>query len=196
MKPYLRTTEFTTAASSLLMVLNHFNESFELNRENEFRIWMASANLPVRASSIYGLAVFAKKNGLNPKLVMGEKEYDYPDYRFKAYTKREIDEAKFTSRLFAKECRDMDIPIEEREFDLAEVKRLVQDGHIVLLRINAGTLREKKSTSNYVVVFDYEGGYAIMDPVQGKIIVDEKLLDEAFHTLQTKKKRDPRMVVF
>jgi len=196
MKPYLQTTEYTCAASALLMILNHFNKDFELSRENEFHIWKTTANLPVRASSIYGLAVFAKKNGLHPQIILGEKEYDFPDYRFKRYTKKDIDDARFTSRIYHKEAVNLGIPIQEKEFTLEDVKKLLEQGRIIMLRLNAGVLRDTRSTSNYVVVYNYKNKFHVIDPKQGKLIVADNILEEAFSTLQTKKKRDHRMIVF
>ena len=196
MQTYNRTTEYTAAATSLMLIINHLKKDFEVSRENEFRIWMRTANLPTRASSIYGLAVFAKEQGLNPRIVLGEKEYEYPDYRFKGYTKKEIDEAKFCSKIYHKQAREVGISIEEREFDLDEVKGLLEEGRIILLRVNAGALRDQGSVSNYVVVYSYKNNFSMVDPVQGKIRVGEEKLQEAFETLVTKKKRDNRMVVF
>lgn len=196
MQPYLQTTSFTTAACGLMMIINHHDPQFELSKENEHRVWIATANLPVRASSIYALAALARERGLTPRIVLGEREYDYPDYRFKRYTKKEIDEAKFTSKLHAKRARELGVPIEERHFDLEEVKRLASAGHQLLLRVNAGVLREERSTSNYVVVYRYRERFSLIDPRQGRLILDEAILDEAFKTLQSKKKRDPRMIVF
>ncbi len=196
MQTYIQTTEYTTAACSLMLAINHLDESFEVCKDNEFKIWMSSANLPTRACSIYGLACFAKKQGLDPKIVLGEKEYEYPDYRFKGYTKKEIDEAKFSSKIYHKRARDMDIPIEEREFDLDEVKDNLRDGHTILLRVNAGALRDSGSVSNYVAVYSYKNKFSMVDPVQGKISVGEDKLQEAFETLVSKKKRDHRMIIF
>ncbi|KYK26267.1 hypothetical protein AYK26_05665 [Euryarchaeota archaeon SM23-78] len=199
MQAYIQTTEYTTAASSLMAVINHFKPDFKLSRENEFFIWQNTVNLPVRASSIYGLAVFAKQQGLNPNIVLGEKEYDYPDYRFKGYTKKEIDEAKFSSKLYHKKARELGIKIEEKEFDFKEVRKLVKLGKILMLRLNEGALRESGSTSKYVVVHGFDNKYkafSVMDPKQGLVNVSEDLLREAFETLETKKKRDPRMIIF
>ncbi|MFC1648539.1 peptidase C39 family protein [Nanoarchaeota archaeon] len=196
METYTRTTEYSTAASSLMLIINHLKPDFQLDTENEFRIWMSSVNLPTRACSIYGLAIFAKKLGLEPKIVLEEKEYEYPDYRFKGYTKQEIDQAKFASKLRHKDARAIGIPIEERTFDLEEVKRLVEKGHVILLRVNAGALRDKGSVSNYVVVYSYKDKFSMVDPVQGKITVGYERLQEAFETLVTKKKRDHRMIIF
>jgi hypothetical protein len=194
MKFYNQTTEYTCAASSLLIILNHF-KNWDLKKENEFKIWMKTAILPVRASSIYGMAVLAKKQGLNPSIVLGEKEYDYPDYRFKRYTKKDIDEAKFTSKLHSKEARELNIPIEEKTFSINEVKNLLNQNKILLLRVNAGVLRDSKSTSKYVVVFN-DKGYKIIDPKRGFMDIDLKTLENAMTTLETKKKRDQRMIIF
>ncbi|MBW2990910.1 peptidase C39 family protein [Candidatus Woesearchaeota archaeon] len=199
MQSYTQTTEYTTAASSLMAVINHFKPDFKLTRENEFLIWHSTANLPVRASSIYALAVFAKQQGLSPSIVLGEKEYDYPDYRFKGYTKKEIDEAKFSSKLFHKKAMHLKIPVDEREFDFKEVRKLIKLGKVLMLRLNEGALRESGSTSKYVVIFEYNASkkeFSVMDPKQGIINPSEELLKQAFETLETKKKRDHRMMVF
>jgi len=180
-----------------MVVINHFKPDFKLSRENEFLIWQSTANLPVRASSIYGLAVFAKEQGLNPEIILEEKEYDYPDYRFKGYTKKEIDEAKFSSKLYHKKARELKIRIEERGFDFKEVKTLIRKNKVLMLRVNEGALRETGSTSKYVVIYEYKDKeFGVMDPKQGLIKVSEDLLREAFETLETKKKRDHRMIVF
>jgi hypothetical protein len=199
MQSYQRTTPFTTAACSLMAVINHYNPEFKLSRENEFLIWRSTATLPIRASSIYGLAIFAKKQGLNPVVVLAEKDYDYPDYRFKGYKKKEVEAAKFSSHLYYKEAKELGILVEEREFEFREVRDLVKKGKVLILRINEGALREKKSTSKYVVIYAYDKGkkeFSLMDAKQGIVRVKEDLLKQAFETLMTKKKREHEMIVF
>lgn len=199
MQSYIQTTEYTTAACSLMAVINHFKSDFALTRDNEFIIWRNTVNLPVRASSIYALAVYAKEQGLDPRIVLGEKEYDYPDYRFKGYTKKEIDEAKFSSKIYHKQALKLKISVEEREFDFKEVRKLIKLGKFLMLRLNEGALREAGSTSKYVVVYGFnadEKSFAVMDPKQGIINPSEELLKQAFETLETKKKRDHRMIIF
>ncbi len=196
MEVYLQTTEYTCAASALLMIVHHFNRDVPLNREYEFIFWHRTANLPVRASSIYALAVVAKEFGLNPRIVLEEKEYDYPDYRFKRYTKKEIDEAKFSSRIHAKRARELGIPIVEQVITIDDVLKELSDGKILLLRVNAGIFRDTRSTSKYVVVFKDGSDLVIVDPKKGRKVVSVSELEEAMVTLQTKKKRDVRMIVF
>jgi Peptidase_C39 like family len=199
MQAYKRTTPFTTAASSLMVVINHFNPEFKLTRENEFLIWRSTATLPVRASSIFGMAIFAKKQGLSPIIVLEDKEYSYPDYRFKGYKKKEIDAAKYSYELYYKEAKELGIVMEERDFEFKEVRELVKKGKIIILRINEGAIRGKKSTSKYIVVFAYDKDkkeFSAMDAKQGIVKVKDDMMKEAFETLATKKKRDHEMMVF
>ena len=63
MEPYYQTTSYTTAASSLLTIMCHFNSNIPFNRKKEFDIWQKTVNLPTRASSIFSLATYAKKEG-------------------------------------------------------------------------------------------------------------------------------------
>ena len=201
MQEYLRTTEFTTAASSLMVVINHFKPDFKLSKESEFLIWRHTATLPIRASSLYGLAVFAKKQGLEPLIILQDKDYDYPNYRFKGYRKKEVEAAKYSSKLYYNEAKKLKIMIEERDFEFKEARELVKKGKVLMLRINEGALRARKSTSKYVVVFGYDKDkkeFSVMDAKQGKGIVkvSDALLQEAFDTLATKKKRGNEMMVF
>jgi len=196
MQVYKQTTDFTSSASSLLMILNHFNR-LELTRENEFRIWQKSALLPIRACSIYGLALVAKEHDVNSKIVVGNLDYEYPNYRFKSYTKKELNNAKFTSKLYFNQAKIMKINIEERIFDVDEVKKLLNEKNILLLRINVGPLRNIKTTANYVVVHGYsDNKFLIFDSRIGKKLVQEDQFRECFETVKTKGKRDHRMIIF
>lgn len=198
MKLYKQTTSYTCAACSLIMVINHFKPDFKLNRENEFKAWRDTINLPTRASSIYGLACLAKREGLSVKIILEEKEYEYPDYRFKGYTKKEIDDAKYMSKIYAKEAYYLDIPIEKKEVKIEEIMNMLNEGKIIILRVNAGVFRDTKSTSKYLPFFKRKDSelITVLDPVKGELLVNQKAIKDAFDTLQTKKKRDHRLLVF
>jgi len=195
MDAYRQTTEYTGAAATLLTLLHYYDPEIPLNREQEFAIWHRTANLPVRAPSIYGLAIVAKEHGLRPRIVLEEKEYDYPDYRFKGYTKKEVDEAKFSSKLYAKQAEAAGIPVEQREVTLKEVLDTLGTGKKLLLRVNAGVFRNTGSTSKYVAVHKERGLLKAIDPKYGELDVKEEEVEEAMTTLQTKKKRDVRMII-
>lgn len=197
MKSYVQTTDYTCAASSLLMIINHYKPEFELSQENEFEIWRASVNLPTRASSIFGLARFALDKGLNPKIIMGETDYEYPDYRFKGYKKVEIEAAKFMSGLHERKAIKAGVDVEERNLDISEIKDVLINGKVLMLRVNAGVFRDTKSTSQYLVVYGFRNGlFLLMDPAKGEVVAEEEKLVEALDTLQSKKKRDTRAIIF
>ncbi|HII72352.1 TPA: ribosomal-protein-alanine acetyltransferase, partial [Candidatus Woesearchaeota archaeon] len=59
MQPYTQSTKFTCASAGLAMIINHFNPAYKLVQENEFDIWQRSVALPLRGSSLFGLALYA-----------------------------------------------------------------------------------------------------------------------------------------
>jgi hypothetical protein len=196
MEIYKQTTKYTGAASSLLMVLNYFKK-LELNKENEYKIWQNSALLPTRVSSIFALAVIAENMGVKTKVVVGTTRFDYPNYRFKKYRLKDIEQARYTSTIYLKKAKDKKIPIEEREFDIEEVKQRLKEGKVLLLRLNVGVLRKKKVTCNYVVVYGYSNEkFLLVDSKKGKMLVPEEEMKEALETVKTKGKRDKRMIIF
>lgn len=198
MQHYKQSTKYTCAAASLAMIINHFNPKFLLNQENEFDIWQKSAALPLRGSSLFGLALYAKKQGIPCKVVVGEKKFKFPGYRFKAYKKREVEVAQTSSQFFLKKLKDNKVKIEERTFDLKEVQNLLKDKKLLLMRVIIGILRgssENKRTSHYIPVTGYTAGhYEIYDPQHGKKLVPKKIFEDSFNKIR-EVKRDNRMIV-
>ncbi len=67
-----------------------------------------------------------------------------------------------------------------------------------MLRINTKPIRnEKRNTSNYIIVQKYNNHhFQIIDPQLGGLSVPEETFQEAFETLETKKYRGHRMIIF
>lgn len=198
MKPYTQSTKFTCAASSLAMIINHFNPRFPLSEESEFDIWQKSAALPLRGSSLFGLALYAHDQGLPVRLVVGEKKFKFPGYRFKAYKKKEVELAHKSSQFFLKKLKKSKVPIEERDFDLEEVKSLLEKDKVLLMRVIIGILRqsdENKRTSHYIPVTSYKNNhFEIFDPRHGKKLVPEMIFQQSFNKIK-EVKRDNRMII-
>lgn len=195
----IQTTRFTSAAVALMHIINSFNKDFILSKENEFRIWQSSVNLPTRSCSIYGLAAFAKEQGVNAKVVVEKHEYSFELTNADEERKEEINNAKFFSFLHQKKARELGIDIEERPFSFDDVKNALNEGKIVLLRLNKQAFFGYRPEASYFAVLRYDednSTFQIIDPRQGEIEVDEERLDEAFETLKTKCRRDPRMILF
>ena len=194
---YQQSTEFTGAPSALLMVIHHFDPEFQLTRQNEFLLCQQTATLPIRAASIYAMACVAKQHGIKVKVFVGNEDFDFPDYRFKGYTKKEIDYAGFMYNLHRKLAHQQGISVVVKDFNVEEIKEAAQQGKIIMVRINIGILREQKALSHYVVVYGYsKKAFLVIDPSEGQRLVTLPELQQALDTLETKKKRDLRMLVF
>jgi hypothetical protein len=199
LESYKQTTNYTGAASALLSILNHFIEDYEMTEENELDVWLSTIIPPTKASSVFGLALYAKDKGLQPKIVIEDVHYTYPDYRFKRYTKKQIELAGKIANKYKEKCEQANILIIERDFDVNYVDTLLQKGKVLLLRVNAGRLRGTTSTSKYIVVYKKsleKDKYFIIDPRRRRKKVTRDMLDEALVELKTKKKREKCMIVF
>src|SRR3989344_783953 len=182
---YQQSTEFTAAPSALLMVIHYFNPEFQLTRQNEFLLWQQTATLPIRAASIYAMAIVAKQHGLKVKVFVGNEDFDFPDYRFKGYTKKEIDYAGFTYHLHRKWAAQQGISVVVKDFNAEDIKEMAQQGKIIMVRINIGILREQKALSHYVVVYGYsKKAFLVIDPSEGQRLVTLPEMQQALDTLE------------
>lgn len=196
MEFYKQTTNYTGSASALMCILKNLGK-LEFSRDNELDIWQKSVVLPTRASSVFGLALYAKELGLDVEIVIEDFKYTYPDYRFKRYTKKQIDLAEVIANRYRDLVSKKGIKVTERDFGIEYINELLDNKRILLLRVNAGVLRGTKSTSKYIVVFKKEGKkYFIIDPRKGIKKVTKEILEESMVELKTKKKRDKAMIVF
>jgi len=84
-----------------------------------------------------------------------------------------------------------------KDFDANDLKEMAQQGKIIMVRINIGILREQKALSHYVLVYGYsKKAFLVIDPSEGQRLVTLPEMQQALDTLETKKKRDLRMLVF
>lgn len=200
LESYKQTTNYTGAASALISILNYFDKEFKMNEENELDIWLKSIIAPTKASSIFGLALYAKEKGLQPKIIIEDKKYTYPDYRFKRYTKKQIELAKKIADRYMAKAEEEGILIIEKDFDVNYIDSLLMKEKILLVRVNAGVLRGTKSTSKYIVIYKKSKNdpnkYFIIDPRRRRKKVSREMLQESLEELKTKKKREKCIVVF
>jgi len=90
------------------------------------------------------------------------------------------------------------VKINEGSIDLNTVKGKLEKGKIIILRLNAKPFRNiKRNTSNYLVIHGFNEKYfQIIDPMQGGLSIPEEVMNEAFESLESKKYRDHRMILF
>ncbi len=181
------------------MILHYFNTDYKLNRKNEFRVWQRSVNLPTRGTNIFGLAIIARDKGLDVRVVVEDPRYKFPEYRIRGYKLREIEMAAYASELYYKRSKRLGVHVEERKFNLAEVKRLLKEGRILMLRLNMALFRKgklDKRTTNHFPVFEYKNKrFLIGDPLKGLKYIDEKVMEEAFKGVKKISNKDSRMII-
>ncbi len=192
---YIQKTPYTTAASSLINVLAHVKKDYSPSEEDEFKIWMESANLPIRASSIFGLALAAKKRSLKPEVYVESEEYDFPDYRFYRYKKEDVELAKKSSEIYKKKAKKENINTVTTQINIDLIKELLRKNYL-LVRINVKDLRNLKSnSSNYLMFKNYENKeFTIIDPIQGEIKVKEDTIVSCLESLEKKKHRSRKLI--
>jgi len=190
MKPYLQSTEYTTAAASLVWALQQLSDHIS-NSWVELDIWHHSALLPTRASSVYGLALYAKKKGLTPSIILQKQQYSFPDYRFFRYKKTDIDIAKDMQDYYRRKATQENIPIIKKKITISLIESLKE--HTMLIRLNPKLWRS--TTSNFVVLNVLEKGYQIMDPQLGLLCITKDVLQASLDQLIDKKKRQPQILV-
>jgi hypothetical protein len=200
MIPYFATTNYSTVASSVLTIVHFLNQDVPLTKEEEFKIWQQTTILPTRASSIFALAKYAKEKNCKVKAIVEKLEYDFPDYRFYRYTKEDVDNAKLSAKLLQQDAVQSGVQVEVKDFSLRDVNQLLIENKIILLRLNVKALRNlKRNSSNYVVVNNFNqetNEYSIIDSADSARTISKDLLQECFDTLESKKHRDHRMLVF
>lgn len=198
MKPYIQTTQYTTGVSSFINILQLLKE-IEPTRELELSIWKQTANLPTRAPSIYSLALIAKQHNLNPKIIVGTTQFDYPDYRFYRFTKEDVELAALSEAQSIQEAKNNQIEIIHKEIQFQEIIQELQNKNALLVRLNTKTFREeeKRNSSSYIALTNInENKIEIIDPTQGILTLNKEVIQESFESLIEKKHRDARMIIF
>ncbi|MBS3119292.1 peptidase C39 family protein [Candidatus Woesearchaeota archaeon] len=197
MKAYVQTTEYTSGAACLLMVLNHFDAKVKFSRDKEFELWQRIAMLPSRSGNVYAMGRITHAAKIPTTVVVGEKDYRFPLYRFYKMKLKEVKDTNFMSQKFYREAVEAGVDIEIRAFDIEEVKRLLQDGKVIIIRLNSSVLiNERKPFANFFVLYGFaDRSFDMMDPFHGERKVEESMLSQMFETVRTKCKRDNRMVI-
>jgi len=191
MNPYLQSTEYTTAAASLVWALHQLTGHIA-NSWVELDAWHHSALLPTRASSVYGLAVYAKHKGLTPSIIVQKQQYSFPDYRFFRYKKTDIDIASDMQDYYRRKAVEENIPIVRKKITIDLIDSLRD--HLLIIRVNPRAWRGQ-TTSNFVALKVLEKGYQIMDPYSGLLCITKDTLQKSLQQLLDKKKRNPQILV-
>lgn len=198
MQNYRQTTKFTGVPSALMLTINHFNKEFNVNRENEFKLWREIILPPTRASCIFRSGLISNKYKIPTKVIVEDPQFKLPRiYKFRIFPKKEIYDTKFFSDMNFEEAKKKKI-VDVRNFTIDEIKEVLKQNKVVLLRINIGRLLKVRTIPDYILLYGYGNNlYLWNNTVSGQTVrINEKQLKEDFEAVKTKCKRDNRTIIF
>ncbi len=193
-----QTTDFTCGACATLMVHNYFDGSVKISRRNEFTIWSDIVALPFKFSSPYRIAMYFTKNGFKTTLVMRRGTYG------EARILRECCQTDPAERDLFVDFYNEYSTILERQVSSDQTHRnpvpgditgALSNGSPVIALVDSYYTTKTRGSKNpvhlphWIVVSGCENGrFHINDSISerglknGKIIVDEQILEKAMDT--------------
>lgn len=192
---YLKTTPYTNAVCCLLNVIS-LKKNNEFSQNEEIDLWLKTATLPTRASSIFGLALEAKKKDLEVEVIVSNEDFDFPDYRFHRYKKSDIELANISEKIYLNKCKKEKINITIKEISIKEIIELLKT-HYLIIRLNTKIIRNlKRNNSNYLLFTNFkDNNFEIIDPSIGVLNVSKELITESYKSLETKKYRNHKLLM-
>lgn len=195
---YKQTTDFTCGACATLMVWKYLDRSVQLSKRNEFSIWTEIVALPFKFSSPYRIAAFFIKKGFKTKLIMKQGTSDEGKMLLKC-CKTDLAERKLFTDFFKAHSRILKRHVASATVDrnptLRDIRRALSNHSPIIALVDSYYTSKIRGARNpphlphWIVIRGYEDkGFYINDPIQesglkiGKIIVEERILEEAMNT--------------
>jgi hypothetical protein len=189
---FMQTTDFTCGACATLMVWRYLDSNVQLSKRNEFLIWTEIVALPFKFSSPYRIAEFFIKKGFETKLVMKQESISenitlhecclvepierklFLDF-FQAYN--EILKSRVASAIL------------DKKPTISDIKKTLTDHSPIIALVDfyytaaAIGVRDLTHLPHWVVVTAYEDKrFHVNDPAQGKLMIEERVLQKAMDT--------------
>lgn len=189
---FRQTADFTCGACATLMVWGYFDSNVQLSKRNEFLIWTEIVGLPFKFSSPYRIAEFFIKKGFETKLLM-KQEANSEDITLLECCRVEPAERKLFLDFFQAYNRILKSRVASailnKKPKMSDIKKtLSKHSPIIALVDSHYTATDKGARApshlpHWIVVTEYEDNrFHVNDPAQGKIIIEERVLEKAMDT--------------
>ena len=189
---FRQTTDFTCGACATLMVWRYFDSNVQLSKRNEFLIWTEIVGLPFKFSSPYRIAGFFMKKGFETKLLM-KQEINSEDITLLECCRVEPVERKLFLDFFKAYNRFLKnrvaSAILNKKPTMSDIKKALSNHSPVIALVDSHYtatdkgVRAPSHLPHWIVVTEYDDKrFYVNDPVQGKIIVEERVLEKAMDT--------------
>ena len=189
---FRQTTDFTCGACATLMVWRYFDSSVQLSKRNGFLIWTEIMGLPFKFSSPHRIAEFFIKKDFEVKLLM-KQEIKSEDITLLECCLVEPVEKELFLDFFQAHNRILKSRIASAILDkkptIADIKKALSDQSPVIALVDSHYtvtdkgVRAASHLPHWIVVTEYENErFHLNDPAQGKIIIEERVLEKAMDT--------------
>jgi len=189
---FRQTTDFTCGACATLMVWRYFDSNVQLSKQNEFLIWAEIVGLPFKFSSPYRIAEFFIKKGFETKLLM-KREIISEDIMLLECCRVEPAERNLFLDFFKAYNQILERRVASAILDkkptMSDIRKTLSNHSPIIALVDSyytAAAKEAQAQSHlphWIVVTGYDDKrFHVNDPAQGKIIEEERVLEEAMDT--------------
>ena len=189
---FMQTTDFTCGSCAILMVWRYFDSNVQLSERNEFLIWTEIMGLPFKFSSPYRIAEFFIKKDFEVKLLM-KQEINSEDITLLECCLVEPAERKLFLDFFQASNRILKSRVASailnKKPTMSDIKKALSEHSPIIALVDyhyTATdkgVRAPSHLPHWIVVTEYENErFHVNDPAQGKIIIEERVLEKALDT--------------
>ena len=189
---YRQTADFTCGACATLMVWRYFDSSVQLSKRNEFLIWTEIVGLPFKFSSPYRIAEFFITKGFETKLVMKQESISEDITLHECCRVNPVERKLFLDffQAYNEILKSRVAPaILDKKPTMPDIKKTLTNHSPIIALVDfyytaaAIGVRAPPHLPHWVVLTEYEDKrFHVNDPAQGKLIMEEQVLQKAMNT--------------
>lgn len=174
---YQQTLEFTCGPSALMMAMRALEQSIELDRTMELRIWRESTSIFMTSGhggcGPYGLALSAYHRGFDVDVYVNDTSALFVD-SVRSTDKKEV--IRIVQKDFLREMEEHDIALHHGSLAVGEIEEKFTEGLIPIVLISSYRIYREKFP-HWVVVTGFDEKYvyvhdSYVDAEMGKTVTD------------------------
>jgi ribosomal protein S18 acetylase RimI-like enzyme len=166
---YHQTTTFTCGPAALMMSLAALGSNEPLSRELEFQLWREATSIYLISApggcDPIGMAVTAGRRGFRAEVHVNQPGPYFVQVRQGAQRRDVMEEAQ---RIFARQARDLNIPIRHKPLDLERLLAALDHGAVAIVLISTHRMYGDR-TPHWIVAYEHDSDYIFAhDPWVGR----------------------------
>jgi ribosomal-protein-alanine acetyltransferase len=166
---YHQTTNFTCGPSALMMTMAALGANEPLSRELEFQLWREATSIYLISApggcDPIGMAVTAAKRGFRASVHVNQPGPYFTQQRQGA---QRLDVMSEAQRIFARQAKELGIPIRHAPLDLEHLIPALDRGAIAIVLISTHRMYGDR-TPHWIVAYEHDSDYIFAhDPWVGR----------------------------